>query len=740
MASWQVDIPSLSQLVLGAGAHGLKQLTQAGVDIHTVGCMLAVGEHVPASHDFRASLHIQRGKQRNERQWLFNLVEIGAGSSFLVDYLLKTRAGENVLALLVATAPLMSPESCSTVLSALFENAAVSSDNTPGLGQFRKLRDALVSFARCAGFQERVMQYHCLFERILRPQPATVAMRLPEYRSPFNAIPDTHTLSRIIQFCHKIATSEDITVLIFTGFRGSGWIAAYTTCILGFSVCAIDGAGAQIPISANYGQAKVILELAEEQSTCELRVQGELSDLVHIKPLARDFRNAWSISCAELSFVDHNLPNLTDSLHFTTISEIAAATTLNEVALWTQTLGASNRLPRFQTYFMSVCPLIQERSLNILSLLGFQVKQRRQYQFGSNQQCNSIYTDAHWADTQENLLYHVPDRARYIEVLERAILFASHMAFTDWNTRLQTMSASYFNGYLTSHFEPLSRAKPHRYDRFDDDEKLEQVLIVCTDTYHEQKLRPESLSTDSWIGLGLDGVVVLRTSFTSHSITKLHGRILSFSPGYLSFEGQRKTYVDMWKGESWCEPIRNTNQDVQPMNIAPTLQSRFLFPEKRESSTIRVRLDILHGSDLFTTTDPDKGDVSIRSLLVAKTCGHPHDTLLRNSDSLHIDDLPVKLFPGLTILNRGREGKKTVDRAPGTLYIYYQQVEKNDLGQWLACQASLMDSKSTIYILQENSCLLCILKRLVKRAKKTWTPEDYDTKSICIIAGKIDGS
>ena len=32
MAAWQVDIPGLSQLVLSAGAQGLKQLALAGVD------------------------------------------------------------------------------------------------------------------------------------------------------------------------------------------------------------------------------------------------------------------------------------------------------------------------------------------------------------------------------------------------------------------------------------------------------------------------------------------------------------------------------------------------------------------------------------------------------------------------------------------------------------------------------------------------------------------------------------
>lgn len=119
MASWQVDIPGLSRLVMGAGAHGLKQMVLSGVDIHTIGCMLMVSELIPVSQDFRITLNARREKQRTECQWLYNLVEIGAGSSFSVDHLLKTRAGENVLALLASIVPLMSPDACSAALSVL---------------------------------------------------------------------------------------------------------------------------------------------------------------------------------------------------------------------------------------------------------------------------------------------------------------------------------------------------------------------------------------------------------------------------------------------------------------------------------------------------------------------------------------------------------------------------------------------------------------------------------------------
>ena len=44
MASGQVDIPGLSQSIMGAGAHGLKQLALPGVNGYTIDCMMMVSE------------------------------------------------------------------------------------------------------------------------------------------------------------------------------------------------------------------------------------------------------------------------------------------------------------------------------------------------------------------------------------------------------------------------------------------------------------------------------------------------------------------------------------------------------------------------------------------------------------------------------------------------------------------------------------------------------------------------
>lgn len=50
--SWQVDIPSLSQLVVSVGSHGLKQLALSGVDIHSISCMLMIAEYTLTSEGY----------------------------------------------------------------------------------------------------------------------------------------------------------------------------------------------------------------------------------------------------------------------------------------------------------------------------------------------------------------------------------------------------------------------------------------------------------------------------------------------------------------------------------------------------------------------------------------------------------------------------------------------------------------------------------------------------------------
>ncbi|MCJ1451077.1 hypothetical protein MMC28_001411 [Mycoblastus sanguinarius] len=289
-----------------------------------------VSELVPASLNCRQTLNGRREKQRTERLWLYNVVEIGAGSFFLVDQFLKTRAGENVLALMVSIVPLMSPDACTSVLSVLFDAAGVPPDHSPGVNQFLKLRNGLIPFTRKVGFHERVLQYHALLERLSSSQPS--AHNAPQRNSPFNAMPAKHHIPRIIQLCHKVSTSGDNCVMVFKGPHGSGWVAAYVSFILGLPVCVVDHSGNQVPRNDNYGKAKVILEPSAGQSECELLVAGVLHDFITLEGLDAASRCGWSISCREVNFLLLNHPELENPTQVDALSDFAAIATLNQVA------------------------------------------------------------------------------------------------------------------------------------------------------------------------------------------------------------------------------------------------------------------------------------------------------------------------------------------------------------------------------------------------------------------------
>lgn len=729
MASWQIDIPGLSQLVLGAGAHGLKQLALSGVDVHTIGCMLMVSELTPASQGFRAVMSARREKQRTERQWLYNLVEIGAGSSFLVDHLLKTRAGENVLALLTSMVPLMSPDACSVVLSILFETAGVPDDHTPGMSQFQKVRTALVTFARNVGFQERVLQYHSLLEKIVtqRPQQATAF----DKRSPFDAMPDKHNLPRIINLCHKVSTLGDVAVLVYKGFHGSGWVAAYASFILGFSVCAVDAAGIQIPLSDSYDKAKVILELGAKESTCEVHIEGMLSDFISIEPLDQSSRRSWVVNCAELNFLAYNLPELTDPAHVRIVSEVAAVDTLNEAKERALYIGITDPLPGFHTYFISVLPKIQERSLDILSLLGFKARHRGDYQFDLSSHCEGTLDDA--CTSKESPPYCISKRA--YEVIDRAVSFASQLAFTDWNTSLRTMSARHFHGHPSSG-TILRRTVLRRVREPGPFEGLGQALVACTDICDEETLRQRMFTSD-WLGLSLDGVVVLRTLLNCHSISKIQGKIFSLLPGHISFEGQQRELIRMaFERDIVCKPITSLQRNVQPTDMASSLRSRLLF--SGSGDTLWARHEILDGSELFTVAHPVEISVAIRKMLVAQSCAHPYDTVFNNQGLLRKGKVPVALLAGLTLYKSERPREKGVDGTYNGYRIFYQQVDKNDVAQWLACQWHRgFDDLSSAIILQDDTCLECIIERIIGNMKM-FEGSDLQTSQICIIAGRKD--
>lgn len=540
--SWQVDIPGLSQLILNVGSHGLKQLAMAGVDIHSIGCMLMIAEFTPASQEFRKKITNARQVQRSERQWLYKVVEIGAATNFLADQLLKTRAGENVLALMAATVPLMNEDMCITALTALFEGAKVSLDNIPGLNQLRAIRTNLAPLARKVGIGEKTLHYHqflCSLHHQQKPM---------SHEDPYLAVPVATDIASIVRMLHKIASCEDPYVLICRGLRGSAWITAYASDVLGLRVCALHANGNIIPITAAYETAQVIIELDSDKSECGMYLNRNLQEQLQLQPKDPEQRQGWSVDLDQLHFLEYRHPKITRSTSLARLSAFVALDTLNRVSAKCTQFSTSNNAWRrsdYDSYFVGYAESelrhIQARSLRILRQLGFIPGNLEDYKFNAakgcptytaaglvfdlafsylgldeehygvglgeimggkertvdrihhflaaqNAQSDSLdlasgvvpaaTSNSEWAgnflDWQKHIQY---DFAHTVHI---ASVFASHLAFSDWDVSLRRMSAQYlWHGEI-----------PKSHGLFEADMAI--AMTLCADTVHLSILETRS--------------------------------------------------------------------------------------------------------------------------------------------------------------------------------------------------------------------------------------------------------
>lgn len=399
--SLQVDLPALSQLILSVGTHGLKQLALAGVDLHSIGCMLMIAEYTPASSSFRRTIFHARASQRSERLWLYKVVEIGAATNFLADQLLKTRAGENVLALMAATVPVMDEETCTTALVALFEGAKVGLDNIPGMGQLKALRTDLAPLARRVGFGEKVFNYHKFLWSLCGR-----AGSMPG-EGPYAAIPLAADVAVIIRMLHRVVYSDEPYIFICWGFRGAAWITAYASEVLGLKVCAVQGDRTPIPVTGAYEDAKILIELSSAESKCGLYLQKNVEEQFELHKDTAENRRGWSVDCAIVHFLEYRHSRIGASESLARLSYFTAIETLNQVATLSTAMSAwtENRrvfenagVEGFVTYAESELKHTQARSLRILRQLGFTPGVLEDYKFETAKGCDTYICQGHKSD------------------------------------------------------------------------------------------------------------------------------------------------------------------------------------------------------------------------------------------------------------------------------------------------------------------------------------------------------
>lgn len=209
--AWQMDIVGLTQLIIHAKDHDLKQIALAGVDPHTMKCLLMLEKLSPICLEFRKRLSACRRKQRKSRKLIYKAIEIGTATNFATNGPLKRRLGENVMALLTATMSVLSENCYNDALATMYSMSNIDVDSTPGIGQLQRLRAALLPFTNAMDIKNKVMQYHVNF-----------CQYASKSYEPHHDIPDAKTMSKLIHVFHKMVISGDDYRLVYHGITGAG--------------------------------------------------------------------------------------------------------------------------------------------------------------------------------------------------------------------------------------------------------------------------------------------------------------------------------------------------------------------------------------------------------------------------------------------------------------------------------------------------------------------------------------
>ncbi|PVH75647.1 hypothetical protein DL98DRAFT_592915 [Cadophora sp. DSE1049] len=647
--SWQIDIPSLSQLIVNVGAYGLKQLALAGVDVHSIGCLLLISNSTPTRMEYRQELNKQRSLERSERKWFFTVVEVGAASNFLVDELLKTRAGENVLALMSALIPHLEESVLPRVLMETFEHFKIPAESTPGMGQLSKVRAALAAYVGRMDFKDRVLLRHRLFSNL------NSAVDF----NPSISIPEAAILPKIISLLYKVTVSDEL-VLHVSGFRGAAWVATYATHVLGLDACTVLADGEVLALTASYEKSKVVFFINSAKSEITLWKEHEIEELISIS-IQDQGLSRWLVDCDKVNFFQFHCPDMKGQMaesmsHFVTAKSFEAI----EARIF-DTAGPKDVLSKYNIYMRAFAPQIQERAVGIVRTLGFSPESVDFYQqriLMTQRKVASIQTsktptasrtmedgrryfdalfwtcrEAHSDNSSfsipsspfskqsqdqkfsmESLFIHFAIQVSSMEgtkgnlseqdiprgllhVLNNAAEFASLLAFTDWNHGNRSISTEFFRnqplpqrkvGRLPSrcHFDAWQQHIMHRALEFSTN---------MTDKALEKKLGWVA----DWLGQNYDGIIVVRHLACSQDLLKLPGCLATFHPGHIAVDGERfqdfREEQDLLLIEQEVRQTQPRSKTYMPHFMTTIPDGPFfssnMFPELRLQTMVETRRD-----------------------------------------------------------------------------------------------------------------------------------------------------
>ncbi|PGH27634.1 hypothetical protein AJ80_00647 [Polytolypa hystricis UAMH7299] len=746
--SCQVDIPNLTQMLLNAGIFGLKKLAETGIQPHTVGCMWMIAGYCPATLKLRRKLNRIREQQKSESFWLYKTVEIGAATNFFADEMLKTRAGENVIALISAIAPVMDEAACCEVLLGLFDQANVSLEYIPGVSQIQAVRQNLITLAQKTEFGEKVLHYHSLFTSL-------VCHGKIHRRCCFEAVPSVETMVKLISLMYELATNENY-MLVYAGINGAAWTAVYASEVLGLHVCAVDPEGNAFPISGTYEQADVTVHFAASESNqAELYVKGKLHESIEIRAIGTNEVGNFLVDCDVVNFFRFRIPDYQryERIH-DRISQAAGILAMNNVEylaqnMWVGNINGRDHLndgyrQRFLTYPHLSVPCLQERSLEILSTLGFSPDSRAEYQFTDQNECigNKNHRSAgdqrqqSWRDwnfyrddpfqkhhvahmitkcySEDDLLLQnkQSDISRsvrdIVDTVLLAVKFTTVMAFTDWNHSLQLIPAQ------LSHtlFAPLTWDPP-----------FEDSILEVAATILDGGIRNY---TPRWIGIDAGGISMLRVKCFQ---LEFDGTLVHYARGRIVYNGEYYSCLEsaiptsFWFDKE-LDPVFDTNGTrlIRRQTLPQLVKLRTLC--RRINDVAQIAVDVFVGSEALRIHPHSIGS-TISRLHITRPCGH--DDIY--ADCAFTEDLVRKAAKGWPAAPHTVQVKHGLYNfrieGDSEFRLVFQCVDRDIMGQWAACN---WDPGPRV-VFQRDCCTKCVIDGL----QFLPTPEEGDTSHDIVI-------
>ena len=601
----QMDIGGLIGLMGNMGARGLKCLAMAGVDPHTIGSMLMISETCSASTPYRRHLSSCRDDQRKQQMWLYKVVEVGAATNFVADELLKTRAGENVIALLSSILPMLEDEACDTILMQLFQTCSIEDDHIPGLAQLRRLRQAIQPLVVKTKFKDRLLLYHKWFsdfaldwlergkaENSTEGSEGDLAYaRSKTFTS--QPIPNEPTMARLIHLLYKLMQEDPSTILVYDGIAGAAWVFAYCIDVLGLPTCVLTTRIGPRVLHGDPRTAKVLIYICATSDSgaagrCELRRAGEVEDCLRIGTFDSKSTSTWAVDALETRMLDLFSPAASASPLLSAHLAGCLMRRMTEI-LCTTLQGEDLGLVRPSNESLLPYPLfcqteIQHRATSILKRLGFNPKglelwKEAPEEWPGNPACwigiSSPRSDSLGSPTQvlENAIQAVPNGGgigpeplvdptwhsftaageMWLYAILKAVDFASTLAFTNWGEAVYAISVAFINhdhqrlkhNLLRS---TLARSLIHQTLRSSEQYSMplqslfqECVWKVLGDGRDVRRMK-FGKSLENVLAESIRGTIVMR----SHSVFQeinLKGNYLSFFPGIIRAGEEQRKYI-----------------------------------------------------------------------------------------------------------------------------------------------------------------------------------------------------